>query len=103
MRQFTETDLAGFVYYLSVNRTLNNAVSSYAPSRRIEAHVYYFEAINDTIIQNKTANFKRWELCCQNRIKRIIAVSNHFEMYNPPDIYNLVELIEERWTAVNKQ
>ncbi|NLF45629.1 MAG: amino acid adenylation domain-containing protein [Syntrophomonadaceae bacterium] len=96
MRQFTETDLAGFVYYLCVNRILNDAVSSYAPSRRVKAPVYYFEAINDNIIRDQTANLKNWELCCQNKLNRIIAVTNHFEMYNLPDIKKLVNLLEDR-------
>lgn len=95
MRQFSESDLAGFLYYLAISRTLNNAIAGYEPKRLIKAPVYFFEA-QDDVISDSVSNLKQWNKCCEYPVNNIIVSADHFKMYMLPDICYLADLINQK-------
>ncbi|MGI6085315.1 MAG: amino acid adenylation domain-containing protein [Acetivibrionales bacterium] len=91
--KFSELQIVEIMRYINCIRTLHAARALYFPERRISAKVHFFNALKDTIIEDKKNNIKEWNKYCRLNLVHSDLEANHFSMFQSPCVEELGDII----------
>lgn len=91
--RFDEANIVEIICYVNRMRTLHMARATYYPERKIRAKVYFYNALEDTIIKNKESNIESWNKYCRLKAIQYDIEANHYSLFQSPCVEKLGDLI----------
>jgi len=93
--KFDEISIGEIIHYINCIRTLHVARALYFPATKIMTRVNFYNAVTDTIIEDKKENLQNWNKYCKLEVMKSDIEADHFSMFQSPNVEKLGGMIND--------